>query len=85
MAIKLGPLGAAALLAAATGAVAADTTTIEQDVARARRLAGSQFADSLFLCENSMRIVDAMRRRVLELDRGALVRDQERGVYGVSR
>ena len=27
--------------------------------------------------------VDAMRRRVIELDRGALVRDQVRGVYGV--
>jgi cell division transport system ATP-binding protein len=28
-------------------------------------------------------IVDTMRRRVIELDRGVLVRDQERGVYGV--
>ena len=27
-------------------------------------------------------IVDSMRRRVLELDRGSLVRDQVRGVYG---
>jgi len=27
-------------------------------------------------------IVDTMRRRVLELDRGSLVRDQARGVYG---
>jgi cell division transport system ATP-binding protein len=27
-------------------------------------------------------IVDQMRRRVIELDRGTLVRDQERGVYG---
>ena len=27
-------------------------------------------------------IVDQMRRRVIELDRGMLVRDQERGVYG---
>jgi cell division transport system ATP-binding protein len=27
-------------------------------------------------------IVDTMRRRVIELDRGALVRDQARGVYG---
>jgi hypothetical protein len=24
-----------------------------------------------------------MRRRVIELDRGAVVRDQDRGVYGV--
>ncbi|MDA8063158.1 MAG: cell division ATP-binding protein FtsE [Actinomycetota bacterium] len=28
-------------------------------------------------------IVDSMRRRVIELDRGTVVRDQERGVYGV--
>jgi cell division transport system ATP-binding protein len=27
-------------------------------------------------------IVDAMRRRVIELENGAVVRDQERGVYG---
>ena len=27
-------------------------------------------------------IVDAMRRRVIELDRGTIVRDQTRGVYG---
>jgi cell division transport system ATP-binding protein len=27
-------------------------------------------------------IVDSMRRRVIELDRGTLVRDQARGVYG---
>jgi cell division transport system ATP-binding protein len=30
-------------------------------------------------------IVDAMRRRVIELDLGRLVRDQSRGVYGVGR
>ena len=28
-------------------------------------------------------LVDRMRRRVLELDRGTLVRDQSRGVYGI--
>ena len=28
-------------------------------------------------------IVDSMRRRVIELDRGTVVRDQERGVYGM--
>ena len=28
-------------------------------------------------------IVDMMRRRVIELDHGHLVRDQARGVYGV--
>ena len=30
-------------------------------------------------------IVDSMRRRVVELDHGAVVRDQERGVYGYAR
>jgi cell division transport system ATP-binding protein len=30
-------------------------------------------------------IVDAMRRRVIELDLGHVVRDQNRGVYGVGR
>jgi cell division transport system ATP-binding protein len=30
-------------------------------------------------------IVDAMRRRVIELDTGKIVRDQSRGVYGVGR
>ena len=30
-------------------------------------------------------IVDQMRRRVVELDEGRIIRDQSRGVYGVSR
>ncbi|MBU6279379.1 MAG: cell division ATP-binding protein FtsE, partial [Actinomycetales bacterium] len=30
-------------------------------------------------------IVDQMRRRVIELEGGHLVRDQSRGVYGYSR
>jgi cell division transport system ATP-binding protein len=30
-------------------------------------------------------IVDAMRRRVIELERGNVLRDQERGVYGYAR
>jgi cell division transport system ATP-binding protein len=30
-------------------------------------------------------IVDAMRRRVIELDAGRVIRDQNRGVYGVGR
>ncbi|MCU1658723.1 MAG: cell division ATP-binding protein FtsE [Pseudonocardiales bacterium] len=30
-------------------------------------------------------IVDAMRRRVIELDLGKIIRDQSRGVYGVGR
>src|SRR5207247_9479729 len=30
-------------------------------------------------------IVDAMRRRVIELENGGVLRDQERGVYGYAR
>jgi cell division transport system ATP-binding protein len=30
-------------------------------------------------------IVDAMRRRVIELELGKIIRDQSRGVYGVGR
>jgi cell division transport system ATP-binding protein len=37
----------------------------------------------LVMATHDQRIVDAMRRRVIELDRGALMRDQVRGVYGV--
>ena len=38
---------------------------------------------TLVMATHDQRIVDAMRRRVLELDHGTLVRDQARGVYGV--
>jgi cell division transport system ATP-binding protein len=38
---------------------------------------------TVVMATHDQRIVDAMRRRVLELDRGELVRDQARGVYGV--
>jgi cell division transport system ATP-binding protein len=38
---------------------------------------------SVVMATHDQRIVDAMRRRVLELDHGSLVRDQARGVYGV--
>jgi cell division transport system ATP-binding protein len=30
-------------------------------------------------------VVDQMRKRVIELENGHIVRDQSRGVYGVSR
>jgi cell division transport system ATP-binding protein len=33
------------------------------------------------MATHDRRIVDAMRRRVVQLDRGVIVRDQERGVY----
>jgi cell division transport system ATP-binding protein len=38
---------------------------------------------TVVMATHDQRIVDAMRRRVIELDHGMLVRDQTRGVYGV--
>ncbi|MCC6339892.1 MAG: cell division ATP-binding protein FtsE [Acidimicrobiia bacterium] len=38
---------------------------------------------TVVMATHDSRIVDSMRRRVIELDRGTLVRDQARGVYGV--
>jgi cell division transport system ATP-binding protein len=38
---------------------------------------------TIVMATHDQRIVDAMRRRVIELDRGTMVRDQARGVYGV--
>jgi cell division transport system ATP-binding protein len=35
------------------------------------------------MATHDQRIVDAMRRRVIELEHGQMVRDQARGVYGV--
>ena len=37
---------------------------------------------TVVMCTHDRSIVDTMRRRVIELDRGAIVRDQARGVYG---
>jgi cell division transport system ATP-binding protein len=38
---------------------------------------------TIVMATHDQRIVDAMRRRVIELDHGSLVRDQARGVYGI--
>src|SRR5207244_2024521 len=38
---------------------------------------------TVVMATHDQRIVDAMRRRVMELDHGSLVRDQVRGVYAV--
>ena len=38
---------------------------------------------TVVMATHDQRIVDAMRRRVVELEHGSLVRDQARGVYGV--
>jgi len=43
----------------------------------------NRYGTTVVMATHDQRIVDAMRRRVLELDRGQLVRDQARGVYGV--
>ncbi|MSO78537.1 MAG: cell division ATP-binding protein FtsE [Acidimicrobiia bacterium] len=37
---------------------------------------------TVVMATHDQRIVDAMRRRVIELDRGSIVRDQVRGIYG---
>jgi cell division transport system ATP-binding protein len=38
---------------------------------------------TVVMATHDARIVDTMRRRVVELDHGSLVRDQARGIYGV--
>lgn len=40
---------------------------------------------TVLMATHDSNIVDAMRRRVIELDNGQLMRDQTRGVYGVGR
>ena len=40
---------------------------------------------TVIMATHDNNIVDAMRRRVIELDTGKVVRDQSRGVYGVGR
>ena len=40
---------------------------------------------TVIMATHDSNIVDAMRRRVIELDLGKVIRDQTRGVYGVGR
>jgi cell division transport system ATP-binding protein len=40
---------------------------------------------TVLMATHDNNIVDAMRRRVIELDLGRIIRDQSRGVYGVGR
>ncbi|HZU73110.1 MAG TPA: cell division ATP-binding protein FtsE [Acidimicrobiales bacterium] len=39
---------------------------------------------TVLMATHDVGIVDSMRRRVIELDRGTVVRDQARGVYGIA-
>jgi cell division transport system ATP-binding protein len=45
----------------------------------------SRTGTTVFMATHDNNIVDAMRRRVIELDSGQVVRDQARGVYGIGR
>jgi cell division transport system ATP-binding protein len=38
---------------------------------------------TVIMATHDQTIVDTMRRRVIELDRGSVIRDQVRGVYGM--
>lgn len=40
--------------------------------------------DTIIMATHDQTIVDQMRRRVIELDQGNLVRDQAKGVYGTA-
>ena len=40
---------------------------------------------TVLMATHDNHIVDSMRRRVVELDNGRVVRDEARGVYGVGR
>jgi cell division transport system ATP-binding protein len=40
---------------------------------------------TVLMATHDNNIVDAMRRRVVELEGGHVIRDQSRGVYGVGR
>ena len=42
----------------------------------------NQLGTTVLMSTHDSNIVDQMRRRVIELDKGHLVRDQSRGVYG---
>ena len=45
----------------------------------------NRIGTTVLMATHDNNIVDAMRRRVVELNMGRLVRDQARGVYGVGR
>ena len=58
-----------------------DPTTSEGIMALLDRI--NRTGTTVVMATHDKALVDRMRRRVLELDHGALVRDQSRGVYGI--
>jgi cell division transport system ATP-binding protein len=43
----------------------------------------NQSGTTVVMATHQQDVVDAMRKRVIELDHGRVVRDQARGVYGM--
>ncbi len=43
----------------------------------------NQYGTTVVMATHQQDVVDAMRKRVIELDQGQVVRDQARGVYGM--
>ena len=41
----------------------------------------NQIGTTVLMATHDQRIVNSMRKRVIQLDRGVIVRDQARGVY----
>ena len=68
----------------------ADEPTGNLDPAPARASCGSldrinKTGTTIVMATHDQRIVNMMRRRVVQLDRGVIVRDQARGVYDCGR
>ena len=49
------------------------------------RVISQKFMTTVVMSTHDAQIVDQMRRRVVELENGHVVRDQSRGVYGYAR
>ena len=60
-----------------------DPTTSEGIMKLLERI--NRTGTTVVMATHDAAIVDQMRKRVIELEQGHLVRDQSRGVYGYSR